>query len=324
MSSSIEQSKLNELKLPPVQDTINRPSHLEAYGVHCTEPTCNLSDFLPFKCGYCKSSFCASHRLPFAHTCKAYDENEADVRVSLCQWCEGPLRVDKLHGRDTDINEAMEYHISSGACPVLQNVGADGLFKTDHKNGKLGISLKNAQQKDHKRCNFWKCKNILWVEMKCKSCGKSFCPSHRETRAHKCGELEGSSGASSGSATPVNPPSTSKTASSKISFFANASKTKSTSAINDGAAGASGSQNTSVPQKPFAKLSLGNSGNKGSASAPSTSPTDSASKSGKSNNLLTSIKGKTTSNVADMSVSRRAAREREQAAISLRKRAEKG
>ncbi|KAK9897755.1 hypothetical protein P389DRAFT_210168 [Cystobasidium minutum MCA 4210] len=311
-------------------DQQRRPSQMESYGVHCQEPTCNLSDFLPFTCGYCHKSYCSSHRLPFTHDCTAYDAAKHDIKVELCQWCGEPLKVAHLPGgRESDINTVMEDHISSGQCKVLQDVGKDGLLidpqraSSKHKPDRNGS---NAGMKNEKKCNFSRCKNIMWVEMKCPKCGISYCPTHREAKSHKCGtELENRSPTLGAAASK-----SMKNTTSQASF-----STNKTSPL--------------FPQNPFSKLSLSSSktsaNNQGnstpsptaklaSPTAPTlpTSPSSSTSPASAPKektttaipNVLDAIKGKTTTNVNDMSASRRAAKERQQAALALENRAKKG
>lgn len=298
--------------IAPSEAMARDTSQIEHYGQHCQEPTCNMSDFLPFKCGHCKKSYCSSHRLPFTHACGEYDASTADVRASLCQWCEQPLRVDNLQGRDTDINTAMEYHISSGQCPVTKNVGSGGLFKDEPANAQQPAKKKGSNQCRHPRC-----KNIMWVDIKCTSCGQRFCPSHREPRAHKCGEEQ--QDGKSGQAKPSNPSTSTFTkmanglsnvpTSPKTSMLSSNPSTKGPSMFRK----PSTQTSPTISSKPFAKLSLKTSKDK-----------DSAAELNKTPSIVTAIKGKTTNNVSDMSASRRAAREREQAALALQNRAKKG
>ncbi|GKZ21429.1 hypothetical protein AbraIFM66951_006176 [Aspergillus brasiliensis] len=48
---------------------------LDAIGSHCSLPTCNQLDFLPFRCPNCKGTFCLEHRTETAHKC-------ANARIS--------------------------------------------------------------------------------------------------------------------------------------------------------------------------------------------------------------------------------------------------
>ncbi|PYH34954.1 AN1-type zinc finger protein [Aspergillus neoniger CBS 115656] len=42
---------------------------LDAIGSHCSLPTCNQLDFLPFRCPSCKGTYCLEHRTETAHKC---------------------------------------------------------------------------------------------------------------------------------------------------------------------------------------------------------------------------------------------------------------
>jgi predicted nucleic acid binding AN1-type Zn finger protein len=43
-------------------------------GEHCKAEGCNMKDFLPFKCKFCKMNFCLDHRTFEAHHCSANKE----------------------------------------------------------------------------------------------------------------------------------------------------------------------------------------------------------------------------------------------------------
>jgi len=42
---------------------------VEAIGAHCQFPYCNQLDFLPFRCGSCKGTYCLEHRTENTHRC---------------------------------------------------------------------------------------------------------------------------------------------------------------------------------------------------------------------------------------------------------------
>lgn len=311
-----------------------RPSQIESYGVHCQEPTCNLSDFLPFKCQFCSKSYCSSHRLPFSHSCDQYDEEKYDNRVKLCQFCQEPLKIENIPQNTidldkNDINVLMEYHITSGDCSVLKDIDENGLFKD--KNGRtLGEGTGKKKVKNEKKCRYWKCKNIMWVEMKCPQCGQSFCPTHREARSHKCGEQDPSTSSrgNHSSSSSVNNVKQAGRSSNMTSMSSAAFMKVNPSNTSNKSSGTKSSPN--IPQNPFSKLSLSTSKSKNDASHIIPTSTQASSKSTGNNDkppvkdVIGIIKGKTTSNVNDMSTSRRAAREREQAAMALKNRAKKG
>lgn len=208
-----------------------------------------------------------------------------------------------LNGRETDINTAMEWHISNGQCKVLKDVGKDGLWQDSRNGSSIRASkmladsastvLTNKQKKENeKKCTYGKCKNIMWVDIKCPACGDKFCPSHRDKKSHKCGEER-----------TMNPHNNNSNSRSTSSLGRPVLSTSRPSAIQQG----------------IKTLSL---------SASSSSPLSSSEKSNTTQttkaNVIQAIKGKTSSNVSDMSSSRRAAREREQAAMALKNRAKKG
>ena len=55
---------------------MSSPSQLLSIGKQCSHPSCNLIDFLPFKCHHCGDHFCQEHFKVAAHACPKYDETK--------------------------------------------------------------------------------------------------------------------------------------------------------------------------------------------------------------------------------------------------------
>ena len=107
-----------------------RDTQLLSVGQQCSESSCLLVDFLPFKCQHCSQSFCGEHFLAAAHHCPQYDESKHNrvapscasfPRISphLLTYIIGPLcntPVAIPPGEDPNIR--MERHINT-ECSVM-------------------------------------------------------------------------------------------------------------------------------------------------------------------------------------------------------------
>lgn len=62
-----------------------RDTQLLAVGTQCGHVSCNLVDFLPFKCQHCRESFCQDHFLWNAHSCPKYDESKHNRVAPDCE-----------------------------------------------------------------------------------------------------------------------------------------------------------------------------------------------------------------------------------------------
>lgn len=58
---------------------------LLSIGHQCSSKTCNLVDFLPFKCQHCSLPYCAEHYLPSSHSCEKYDETKYNRIAPSCK-----------------------------------------------------------------------------------------------------------------------------------------------------------------------------------------------------------------------------------------------
>ncbi|KAF9517289.1 hypothetical protein BS47DRAFT_1340049 [Hydnum rufescens UP504] len=125
-------------------------------GTKCAAAQCGLHDYLPFKCQFCKESFCSSHFRPATHHCEK--EVNQDRVAPPCPLCSTPVTIPI--GEDPNI--AMERHFDN-ACEVMGR-------------------KRNAAP----RCARHKCKNVLITPIRCESCKELFCPTHRHPSTHRC------------------------------------------------------------------------------------------------------------------------------------------
>ncbi|EPQ54432.1 hypothetical protein GLOTRDRAFT_43402 [Gloeophyllum trabeum ATCC 11539] len=133
---------------------------LLAIGAQCSEATCHLVDFLPFKCQHCNLRYCGDHFKPDAHRCSKYDESKVNRVAPACPLCNTPVAIPP----EQDPNIRMERHIQS-ECSVM--------------TGK-------APKKSSPVCGRPKCGKVLFAPITCDKCRKQFCPSHRFPATHNC------------------------------------------------------------------------------------------------------------------------------------------
>ena len=194
--------------------TPKRDGQLLDIGKQCSDPTCLLVDFLPFKCQHCAQPFCGEHFLPTTHHCSEYDEAKHDRVAPSCEptiyvfsgfrsctnvgpLCNTPVAIPP--GQDPNIR--MERHINT-ECSVI--------------TGRSG----NAKSTPH--CARQKCHKVLFSPIRCdvsyfvfyvahysrpyvmpdsvprQSCKQQFCPDHRFPKDHSCSATKGSASSQQG------------------------------------------------------------------------------------------------------------------------------
>ncbi|KAG8214664.1 hypothetical protein J3R82DRAFT_9742 [Butyriboletus roseoflavus] len=89
-------------------------TQLLSVGQQCSESSCLLVDFLPFKCQHCSKNFCGEHFLVAAHHCPQYDESKHNRVAPSCPLCNTPVAIPL--GEDPNIR--MERHINT-ECSVI-------------------------------------------------------------------------------------------------------------------------------------------------------------------------------------------------------------
>ncbi|KAG7088412.1 hypothetical protein E1B28_012409 [Marasmius oreades] len=137
-----------------------RDQQLLAIGKQCSHASCNLVDFLPFKCQHCQQSFCQEHFKVETHSCPNYDASKHDRIAPSCPFCNTPVAIPP--GQDPNIR--MENHFVK-ECSVM-----------------LGREVKKATP----TCARSRCGKVLYAPIRCDKCGKQFCPAHRFPGDHTC------------------------------------------------------------------------------------------------------------------------------------------
>ncbi|KII86782.1 hypothetical protein PLICRDRAFT_113464 [Plicaturopsis crispa FD-325 SS-3] len=140
-----------------------REAHLLNIGHQCSEESCHLVDFLPFKCQHCTQSFCGEHFKPAAHKCAAYDESKFNRIAPSCPLCNEPIAIPP--GQDP--NHRMEHHFVTD-CTIMTGRPA------------------NRKNKATPTCARAKCGKVLFAPISCEGCKEQFCPQHRFPADHAC------------------------------------------------------------------------------------------------------------------------------------------
>ncbi|KAI9573526.1 hypothetical protein HD554DRAFT_2056792 [Boletus coccyginus] len=138
-----------------------RDAQLLSVGQQCSESSCLLVDFLPFRCQHCSNSFCGEHFLVAAHRCPQYDESKHNRVAPSCPLCNTPVAIPP--GEDPNIR--MERHIST-ECSV--------------------VTGKSGRTRSQPVCARGKCGKVLYAPIPCNACKKQYCPQHRFPKDHSC------------------------------------------------------------------------------------------------------------------------------------------
>jgi predicted nucleic acid binding AN1-type Zn finger protein len=138
---------------------------LENIGKHCDFPTCGQKDFLPFKCEYCRKTYCGDHRSTDGHQCKAFKQK--DRIAPTCPICGTVVAL--LPGENPDL--AISNHIDRGC------------------RSSSASSSSSSSSMFRQKCSVSGCRpgpNDPIVT--CKSCGHVVCFRHRNEVDHDCSE----------------------------------------------------------------------------------------------------------------------------------------
>jgi len=130
-------------------------------GQHCSMPSCNQLDFLPFECGACHQIFCLEHRSFKAHNCGTAQENNRVVPE--CPLCGELILVQA----GEDVNTKVDAHISAGCPPT-------------------GVGKESQKPKRSNPCSAHGCRGGELVPIICPYCKKNFCTGHRAPHEHRC------------------------------------------------------------------------------------------------------------------------------------------
>jgi len=139
---------------------LERDDQMLTVGQQCSDPTCNLIDFLPLKCQHCQKAYCGDHFLPMVHKCDHYDESKHNRVAPSCPLCNIPIAIPP--GEDPNVR--MERHFSND-CYVM--TGKTPKSSTPH-------------------CAKPKCGKVLFAPIRCDKCNQQFCAQHRFPNTHTC------------------------------------------------------------------------------------------------------------------------------------------
>lgn len=169
-------------------------AQLLAIGKQCAEQTCQLVDFLPFKCQHCHESYCQDHFKVEDHKCPQYDESKHNRIAPNCQSPDTP---------DTYLTEPT---IPGPLCntPVAIPPGQDPNVRMErHLAAECSVMTGRTQKKSSPVCAKGNCKKVLFAPISCtvsrpvservlilkecmQQCHAQFCPSHRFPADHAC------------------------------------------------------------------------------------------------------------------------------------------
>ena len=100
-------------------------------GKQCSHSTCNLVDFLPFKCQHCQENFCQEHFMVDAHKCPEYDESKHNRVAPDCPFCNTPVAI--RQGQDPNVR--MEEHFMKECSVVTGKTGRNRTMPVCDKAG---------------------------------------------------------------------------------------------------------------------------------------------------------------------------------------------
>uniref|UniRef100_F6R192 AN1-type zinc finger protein 2A n=1 Tax=Ciona intestinalis TaxID=7719 RepID=F6R192_CIOIN len=158
-------------------------------GKHCTEPTCNLLDFLPMQCDACEKIFCKDHFHYDHHKCES--SYKKDVQVPVCPLCGKPVPVPRGETPDIKVGEHIDRDCQSDPA-------------------------KKKRKAYSNRCSAPKCKQHELMPVICNDCRLNYCLRHRHPLDHNCkgfqktGRSVSSAGAAAVKRVSANGPSTSR------------------------------------------------------------------------------------------------------------------
>jgi len=135
-----------------------RDAQLLSVGQQCSESSCLLVDFLPFKCHHCSNSFCGEHFLVAAHRCPQYDESKHNRVAPSCQSLVRPSAY-------------LLTYILGPLCntPVAIPPGEDPNIRMErHINAECSITTgKSGRTRSQPVCARGKCGKVLFAPIAC-------------------------------------------------------------------------------------------------------------------------------------------------------------
>ncbi|CAI6006675.1 unnamed protein product [Closterium sp. NIES-64] len=150
----------------PLESSAGGTEAFPSLGRHCSLSSCQLLDFLPFKCDACHQPFCLDHRSYGAHECPGV--HVKDVTVAVCPKCSSSFRTSRFE----DAERALVLHAGSSDC---QAASAERRTKCPVRGCRQRLTTSNRA--------------------KCRSCAEDHCLQHRLASDHHCAHLVASSAA---------------------------------------------------------------------------------------------------------------------------------
>ena len=139
----------------------DRDNQLLEVGKQCSDPSCLLVDFLPFKCHHCELSFCQDHFRVDAHKCPKYDENKHNRIAPNCM-------PDSI---GTTICILLIWHFLLGPLcniPVAVRAGQDPNVRMDiHLEKECSVVTGKVKSKSTPTCARGNCKKVLFSPIRC-------------------------------------------------------------------------------------------------------------------------------------------------------------
>ncbi|KAK3243447.1 hypothetical protein CYMTET_46896 [Cymbomonas tetramitiformis] len=129
---------------------------------HCSLPSCQQVDFLPFQCDCCHNVYCLEHRKYSAHSCSK--SGNKDCQVLVCPLCAKAVKL--VPGEDPNI--------------TFENHTRTGCDQTNYR-----------RVTEKPRCPVQGCKEKLTFSNchTCKDCRVKVCLKHRFPTDHTCAKL---------------------------------------------------------------------------------------------------------------------------------------
>ncbi|CAF1027787.1 unnamed protein product, partial [Brachionus calyciflorus] len=130
-------------------------------GEHCQEPTCNLLDFLPFRCDSCKKIYCKDHFNYNKHNCQQSSFKSKDFQIPLCPLCNQPVPYKRNELPDITMSAHIDRDCKSDPAEERRKVFTN-------------------------KCSLKGCKQKELIPFNCTKCRKNYCIRHRHESDHSC------------------------------------------------------------------------------------------------------------------------------------------
>ncbi|KAG6377165.1 hypothetical protein JVT61DRAFT_1217 [Boletus reticuloceps] len=113
--------------------TAERDTQLLSIGQQCSESSCLLVDFLPFKCQHCSKSFCGEHFLVAAHHCPQYDESKHNRVAPSCPLCNTPVAIPPGEDPNIRMEASYQYRVQRHDGKIRQDQACKKQYCPQHR-----------------------------------------------------------------------------------------------------------------------------------------------------------------------------------------------